>query len=100
RFGRVMRLSWRHRVERLRWLDSSRFRRRQQAIRLQQIGQRQQPEAAAGFLQKVAAIRELLVASAMMVHMETRVQYPSTPRRCPANAAVRSAEFIRITVSI
>jgi len=40
------------------------------SVPLQQVGQGEQTEPRAGFLQKVAAVGELFVASAVMVHGE------------------------------
>ena len=59
-----MRRTRRHRVERLRRHIVG----RQQTVVLQQVGQGQQTEARAGLFQKVTAISELLVASAVVVH--------------------------------
>src|SRR2546428_12896297 len=41
-----------------------------QTIDLQQVGQREQTEAGAGFLQKVAAVGEFLITSAVMAHSD------------------------------
>ena len=63
-FRRIMRWTRGHRVERPRRLDVG----GQQTIALQQIRQREQAEARPGLFQEVAAVRECLVATAVMAH--------------------------------
>ena len=64
--GRIMRVARGHWVETACRSDI----RRQQSVALQEVGQGEQTEARAGLFQKVAAIRELLVTPAMVIHSD------------------------------